>query len=410
MINAERLKQHYEAQSQFGKIAETGICRPAHSPEEKNVFELAASWMQEAGMKTRIDNFGNLIGRLEGTNPDLPVLMMGSHLDTQPYGGRFDGIAGVLSAIEAVTALTEKGIKPERSIEVISFADEEGWRFNKGLFGSRGITGKYEEGELDRADGDGITRRQALLDFGCDITKFKESEYKPGSIHCFLELHIEQGPVLDNTNQPLGIVSGISGPLWLTVKLKGMAGHAGSVPMNMRKDALLGAAKIIVALNEIATQDPTAPTVGTSGSLNVFPNSRNIIAEEVVFTLDLRDIVQSRRDEREKELREKIDAIAKAHGLQYEISVDTDSEPRYCAQWIKDIIRSESTDMGLNIPELMSGPFHDALALSYFCDYAMIFVRSKDGISHNPKEYSSYEDLAMGAELLYRTMLRILEK
>ena len=136
-------------------------------------------------MTTRIDNFGNLIGSKEGSNPSLPVLMMGSHLDSQPDGGRFDGVAGVLCAIEAVTTLHENGIQHERSIEVISFADEEGWRFNKGLFGSRGILGKLEEGELSRADKDGITREQALLDFGCDITKFKESEYKPGSIFCF---------------------------------------------------------------------------------------------------------------------------------------------------------------------------------------------------------------------------------
>ena len=409
-INALRLQHHIEAQSLIGKIGDTGLCRPAHSPEEKAVFNLASKWMQEAGMTTHIDNFGNLIGRLKGSDPDLPVLMMGSHLDTQPYGGRFDGVAGVLSAIEAVTTLTEQGIKPKRSIEVISFADEEGWRFNKGLFGSRGILAKLEDGELQRADKDGITRQQALIDFGCDITRFKDSEYQPGSIHCFLELHIEQGPVLDNTNQPVGIVSGISGPLWWTVKLKGMAGHTGSVPMRMRRDPMLGAAEIIIALNEIVTQDASAPTVGSVASMQVFPNSRNIIPEEVVFTLDLRDIEQARRDAYEQQLRERIEAIATKRQLVYEISEDTNSEPRYCAQWLKDIIRKQTLLLGLDTPELMSGPFHDALALSYACDYAMIFVRSKDGISHNPKEFSSWDDLALGAEVLYGTMLDVLER
>src|SRR5436190_13512033 len=138
-INAGRLQRHFEAMSLIGKIGETGTCRPTMTPLEKQGFELAGTWMQEAGMKTRIDNFGNLVGRLPGSNPALPVLMMGSHLDSQPYGGRFDGVAGVLCAIEAVTTLTENGIIPERSIDVISFADEEGWRFNKGIFGSRGI-------------------------------------------------------------------------------------------------------------------------------------------------------------------------------------------------------------------------------------------------------------------------------
>ncbi len=409
IINATRLQQHFEAMSLIGKIGETGTCRPAHSPLEKEAFELAASWMQQAGMQTHVDNFGNLIGRLEGTDPSLPVLIMGSHLDSQPYGGRFDGVAGVLCAIEVVKTISENNIEHKQSIEVISFADEEGWRFNKGLFGSRGILGKLEEGELQRTDKDGITREQALKDFGCDISKFKDSEYKPSGIFCFLELHIEQGPVLDTGGKPIGVVSGISGPLWLTVKLKGMAGHAGSVPMPLRKDALLGAAEITLALNEIVTQVPGAPTVGTVATMNVFPASRNIIAEEVSFTIDLRDIDLQRRNLYEKQLREKITAITEKHSLSYEIMEDTNSEPRYCAGWIKEIIHEQCKALQLDAPELMSGPFHDAMALSYACDYAMIFVRCKDGISHNPLEYASYEDLAKGAQVMYGTVLEILK-
>ena len=409
-INATRLQQHFEAMSLIGKIGETGTCRPTMTASEKQGFDLAASWMQEAGMETRIDNFGNLIGRLKGVDDTLPVLMMGSHLDSQPYGGRFDGVAGVLCAIEVVKTLTQNNITPQRSIEVISFADEEGWRFNKGLFGSRGILGKLEEGELQRTDKDGITREQALKDFGCDITKFKESEYKPGSIFCFLELHIEQGPILDIAKKPIGIVSGISGPLWLTVTLKGQAGHTGSVPMPLRKDALLGAAEIIVALNAIATQDANAPTVGTVATINVFPASRNIIAEEAVFTVDLRDIDLDRRHRYEKQLMDKIESITKKHQLTYTIKEDTNSEPRYCADWIKSIIKNNCEALQLDAPELMSGPFHDALALSYACDYGMIFVRCKDGISHNPLEYASYEDLALGAEVMYGTVVDILKK
>ena len=408
-INAERLQQHFEAMSLIGKIGETGTCRPTLTALEKEGFELAASWMKEAGMKTHIDNFGNLIGRLDGKNASLPVLMMGSHLDSQPYGGRFDGVAGVLCAIEVVKTLLENNIIPERSIEVVSFADEEGWRFNKGLFGSRGILGKLEEGELERKDKDGITREQALKDFGCDPIKFKESEYARGSIFCFLELHIEQGPVLDIAKKPIGVVSGISGPLWLTVKLKGMAGHTGSVPMPLRKDALLGAAEIIIAVNEIATQAPGEPTVGTVATINVFPASRNIIAEEAVFTVDLRDIDLDRRNRYEKQLRERIEAITKKHQLTYTISEDTNSEPRYCADWIKKIIHEECNVLKLDQIELMSGPFHDSLALSYACDYGMIFVRCKDGISHNPLEYASYEDLSLGTEVLYGTVLKILK-
>lgn len=409
-INPSRLQQHFEAMSLIGKIGETGTNRPAHSQDEKKAFALAASWMEEAGMKTHIDNFGNLIGRLEGKDPSLPVLMMGSHLDSQPYGGRFDGVAGVLCAIEVVKTLTENNIQPERSIDVISFADEEGWRFNKGLYGSKGILGKLDPEDIERKDKDGISRRQALIEFGCDPEKAAEDEYTPGSIFCFLELHIEQGPVLDIGNKPIGVVSGISGPIWWTVKLKGMAGHAGSVPMPLRKDALLGAAEITVALHEIATQLPGAPTVGTVGTMNVFPASRNIIAEEVSFTIDLRDIDVERRNVYEKQLRLKIDEISKKYSLEYSISEDFVSEPRYCADWLKEIIHAECTALNLDAPELMSGPFHDALTLSYACDYGMIFVRCKDGISHNPLEFASYEDLALGTEVLYGTVLQVLNK
>lgn len=409
-INKARLQAHFEAMNYIGKIGETGTCRPAHSILEKEAFHLAAGWMEKAGMTTHIDHFGNLIGKLAGKNPALPVLMMGSHLDSQPYGGRYDGVAGVLCAIEVVTTLTENKIIPDRSIEVVSFADEEGWRFNKGLFGSRGILGKLEEGELQRADKNGITREQALVEFGCEITKFKDAEYAPNSIYCFLELHIEQGPILDSTNKPIGVVSGISGPLWWTVKLTGMAGHTGSVPMPMRKDALVGAAKIIVALNEIVSRNPNAPTVGSVGTIQLFPSSRNIIPQEVTFTVDLRDIDLNRRNRYEKELRDEIEAITTLHGLTYEIVEDTNSEPRYCADWIKDIIHGACNQLKLNAPELMSGPFHDALALSYACDYGMIFIRCKDGISHNPLEYASYEDLALGTEVLYETVVKILEK
>lgn len=409
-INAARLQAHFEAMSLIGKIGETGTCRPTMTSLEKEAFQLAAGWMQDAGMQTKIDAFGNLIGRLEGKNPSLPVLMMGSHLDSQPYGGRFDGVAGVLCAIEVLQAMKEDGIHPERSIHVISFADEEGWRFNKGLFGSRGILGKLEPGELDRTDKDGITREQALRDFGGDPARFSESEYQPGSIHCFLELHIEQGPILDWSNKPIGVVSGISGPLWLTVKLKGMAGHAGSVPMAMRRDAMVGAAEIVVALNKIATQVPGAPTVGTVGTMQVFPASRNIIPEEVTFTVDLRDIDLDRRNRYEKQLRDEMAAIAAKHQLSISISEDTNSAPRYCADWIKAIIHEECNKRNLDAPELMSGPFHDAMALSYACDYGMIFVRCKDGISHNPLEYSSYEDLALGADVLYGTVQQVLSR
>jgi allantoate deiminase len=406
-INRERLQQRIEALAQIGKIGETGVCRLALSPEDRAGVELVKRWMEEAGLTTRIDHFGNLIGRLEGGQPDAPVLMIGSHIDSQPYGGRFDGTIGVLGGLETVQTMIENGFQPERPIEVVAFCDEEGCRFQKGLFGSRGILGQVEAEELERTDKNGISRRQALIDFGCDPERLADSVYPAGAIGAYLGLHIEQGPVLDQAGQPVGIVTGISGPLWWTVEFAGFAGHAGSVPMSMRRDALVGAAKVIAALNKIASQDPNAPTVGTVGHLEVFPDSRNIIPERVRFSIDLRDIDLDRRNRREAELREVIEQTAVECGLAYTITEDTNSEPRYCAEWIKAVMREESKRMGLTPPELMSGPFHDALALSYACEYGMIFVRCKDGISHNPQEYASPEDIALGTELLYRTALRM---
>ncbi|WP_420850808.1 M20 family metallo-hydrolase [Paenibacillus aceris] len=410
-INAARLHQHIQELAQIGKIGETGVCRLALSKEDREGVELVKAWMEEAGMEAHIDPFANLIGRLKGNNPDAPGLMLGSHIDSQPYGGRFDGAIGVLGAIEVVQSLVDSGITPECDIEVVAFCDEEGCRFNKGLFGVRGMTGKLEANELERTDKNGITRREALMQFGCNPADFEDYVFQQGRIGTFLELHIEQGPILESLDAPIGIVTGISGPLWLTVEMTGFAGHAGSVPMSMRRDALLGSAKIIVALNELVQQVPGAPTVGTVGSLTVFPDSRNIIPEKVSFTIDLRDIDLSRRNALETELLSVIENVSREHGLTYTIREDTNSEPRYCAGWIMESLREEAGAMGISPPELMSGPFHDSLAMSYVCDYGMIFVRCLEGISHNPKEYATPEDITLGTELLYRTARRIaLEK
>ncbi|MGO4547001.1 M20 family metallo-hydrolase [Paenibacillus sp. 2TAB23] len=408
-INEKRLHERIYALGQIGRIGDTGVCRLALSHEDREGVRLVQAWMAEAGMETFIDPFGNLIGVLEGVDKEAPVLMLGSHIDSQPYGGRYDGVIGVLGAIEAVQTMVEAGIKPSANIEVVAFCDEEGCRFNKGLFGVRGMTGRLEQGELARTDKNGVTRREALLGFGCDPAAFAGYAFEEGRIGTFLELHIEQGPILEALGEPVGIVSGISGPVWWTVEMTGFAGHAGSVPMPMRQDALVGCAKIIVGLNELASSDPDAPTVGTVGSLSVFPDSRNIIPEKVSFTVDFRDIDVTRRDSLENRLIALMDSTCAEHGLTYTIREDTRSDPRYCAPRLRTLLREQAALMGLAPPELMSGPFHDALIMSYVCDYGMIFVRCKDGISHNPKEFSSEKDIALGVELLYQTALRLTE-
>ncbi|MGM0852865.1 MAG: M20 family metallo-hydrolase [Bacillota bacterium] len=406
-INRERLKRHLEELAEIGKIGETGVCRLAHSKEDRQAVEVVRGWMEEAGLKAKIDGFGNLIGRIEGDDKDKPILMLGSHIDSQSYGGRFDGTAGALGAIEVIHSMKDNGIVPDRTIEVICFSDEEGCRFNKGVFGVRAIAGMLEEGELDRKDKMGVTRREALKEFGVEPNVTASPVYQKGEIAAFLELHIEQGPVLEEKGKPVGIVSGISGPIWLTVTLEGFAGHAGSVPMTMRQDALVGASEIIRKFDDLVKREGTETTVGTVGSMQVFPNSRNIIAEKVEFTVDLRDIDVESRTKLEEKLYQIIEETASGYNLKYEIKEDTRSEPRYCADWIKDIMREEDEKLGLDSPTLMSGPFHDALFMSYISDYGMIFVRCEKGISHNPLEFAEMDDIEKGVELLYATALRI---
>jgi allantoate deiminase len=406
-INGERFKQHLEELAEIGKIGETGVCRLAHSKEDRRAVEVVKGWMEEAGLTTKIDGFGNLIGRVEGSQSDKPILILGSHIDSQPYGGRFDGTAGALGAIEVVHSMKENGITPQRTIEVICFSDEEGCRFNKGIFGVRGIAGMLEEGELERKDKQGVTRREALKEFGVEPDLSQSPVYQKGDIAAFLELHIEQGPVLEQKKKPVGIVSGISGPIWLTVTLEGFAGHAGSVPMPMRQDALLGASDIIRKFDDLVKREGTETTVGTVGSMQVFPNSRNIIAEKVEFTVDLRDIDLAARTQIEEKLYKIIEESAAEYKMKVEIKEDTRSEPRYCADWIKDIMKEEDGKLGFDSPTLMSGPFHDALIMSYISDYGMIFVRCEKGISHNPLEFAEMGDIQKGVELLYNTAVRI---
>ncbi|BCB02583.1 M20 family metallo-hydrolase [Bacillus sp. KH172YL63] len=406
-INRDRLKRHLEELAEIGKIGETGVCRLAHSKEDRQGVELVKGWMEDAGLTSRIDGFGNLIGKIEGTDKDKPILVLGSHIDSQPYGGRFDGTAGALGAIEVIHSMKDNGISPERTIEVICFSDEEGSRFNKGIFGVRALAGMLEEGELERKDKSGVTRREALKEFGVETDLTASPVYKKGDIEAFLELHIEQGPVLEEKGKPVGIVSGISGPIWLTVTLEGFAGHSGSVPMTMRQDALLGASDIIRKFDGLVKAEGTDTTVGTVGSMQVFPNSRNIIAEKVEFTVDLRDIDLEARNHLEQMLYKIIEESAAAYDLTYDIKEDTRSEPRYCADWIKMIMKEEDEKLGFQSPTLMSGPFHDALIMSYISDYGMIFVRCEKGISHNPLEFAEMDDIEKGVELLYATALRI---
>jgi allantoate deiminase len=409
-IDRQRLETRMAQLSEVGATGVPGeICRLALSKEYRDVVDLASKWMQEAGMSIRMDDFGNLFGRTTALDSDAPPIMLGSHIDSQPHGGRFDGAIGVLGAIEVVQSLRDANYELTQPIEVVAFCDEEGPRWGKGMFGSRGMVGLVDPSEIEDKDQDGISRGDALRQFGCDPEKWNASVRKPGDIRCYLELHIEQGPYLESQQVPIGVVTGIAGPLWQRFELTGFAGHAGTVPMHMRKDAMLGCAMIALKVKEICSKGPDIPLVGNVGYVELWPGTVNAVPGKATFTLDLRDPNESRRDEAEKLIHAEAYRIAESLGLQLKITDDLRAKPKPCASHLIEIMQEAANNMQEQftlspIPQLASGAFHDATALADITDIGMIFVRCKEGISHQPEEFADIEDIAMGTELLFRTV------
>jgi len=406
-INGERLYTRIMELGEIGKNTYNGVHRLALSNEDKQAQILVTRWMEEAGMTVSHDHFGNLIGRKEGKSPHLPVVMIGSHIDSVRNGGRFDGVIGVLAGIEIVQALSDARVEHHHPIEVVAFCEEEGSRFNDGLFGSRGMVGKLTREDFNKVDENSLTRFEALKTFGFGINpdKFKESVRTSEEIKLYLEMHIEQGPYLDTTNQSVGIVRGIAGPAWYTIKLQGTAGHAGTVPMNLRHDPLAGAAEVIGEIEKLCKAEVEQQTVGTVGILQVFPGSSNVIPSEVEFSLDLRDLNLSRRNKVFNEIEEKLNQVCKERGLSYNIESNMQVDPVECSNEVVDVLCEVSQSMGINAPLMVSGAGHDAMLLAEITEIGMVFVRCTDGISHNPKEWAEMDDIVNGTRILYETVL-----
>jgi len=407
-ISKERLKTHIEQLGEIGKTSDNGVQRLALSKEDREATLMVSEWMKEAGLTVRHDHFGNLIGRKEGQNPSLPPVMIGSHIDSVRNGGKFDGVIGVLAGIEIVQAISESHIVHEHPVEVVAFCEEEGSRFNDGLFGSRGMVGKVRKEDLQIVDDNYVTRYDALQTFGFGINpdSIDQSVRKPGDVKQYFELHIEQGPFLEKNHYPIGIVSGIAGPSWFKVKLTGEAGHAGTVPMRLRKDPMIGAAEVIKEVETLCMNDPDAATVGTVGRINAFPGGSNIIPEYVEFSLDVRDIDLERRNYVIQKVEEKIKQVCKARGLVYEIERNMAADPVKCSNNLIDSLTATCKDLGIEAPVMVSGAGHDAMFLAEITEIGMVFVRCRDGISHQPKEWAEIDDIVLGTNLLYETVLK----
>jgi allantoate deiminase len=405
LINSERLWSRLQLLSEIGKTETNGVTRLSFTHEERAAKDLVASFMKEAGLSVREDEVGNLIGRKEGLNPDAPVVLTGSHVDSVFNGGNFDGPLGVLAAVEALQVMNEQGIETEHPIEVLAFSDEEGARFSFGMIGSRGIAGTLTQEDLQNKDQQGVTITEAFTAYGLKPEELHKAALKPEEVKAYVELHIEQGKVLEGQNLSTGIVSGLAGPLWLKFILEGEAGHAGATPMTIRHDALSAAAKVMLVIEREAAK--TGTTVGTVGQVQVLPGGINIIPGRVEFSLDLRDISETVRDEVEKNIREQAQQICEAQGVKLTIEGLQRVAPAPCSFIVRNAAKDAFEKLGLETYYLPSGAGHDGMQLMDLCPMGMIFIRSKNGISHDPAEWSSKEDCTDGANVLYHTVLNL---
>ena len=368
------------------------------SPEHRAAGEKILGWMREAGMTAAFDALGNVVGRYEGKTPHAPALMTGSHMDSVRNAGRYDGIFGVLCPIECVRRLNAAGKRLPFAIEVIAFADEEGVRFSATLLGSHALSGTFDQAWLDKKDAAGITMREALKTFGGDPDAI--ASLKRDRPLAFVEVHIEQGPVLLTEGLPLGVVTAIAGGSRYAVDVTGLAGHAGTVPMGLRRDALAGAAEMVLAAERIALGMPG--TVATVGRIDAKPGAINVIPGDVRFTLDARAGRDAPRKELEKALLSAFKEIAARRALKVEFTHMLELSAALCAPWLMDQFAASIKRHGIAERRLPSGAGHDAMAIAPVADIAMLFVRcGNGGISHHPDETMTAEDAALAADVLH---------
>ncbi|AQQ53972.1 M20 family metallo-hydrolase [Planococcus lenghuensis] len=399
-VNGERLAKRFASLAEIG-VSEQRFWRPGYSADEKKAKELVKEWMREAGFHVREDGAGNVIGRLEGKNAEAKAIASGSHVDSVPNGGHFDGPLGVLAALEVAEAWRETGYQPEKPYELLIFSDEEGSRFNSGLSGSMAMTGEADLDEFTAlTDFNGTSFEQVLTEYGSSLEGYRKAKRDiTEELELFVELHIEQGKKLEQEQQPVGIVSGIAGPAWLEVVFTGEAGHAGNTPMRGRKDPLVAAAAFIQRVAELpATISDTA--VATVGKLDVSPNGTNVIPQEVKLIVDLRDIHEEPRDQLLEAVRQEANRISKSSGVAAKLSQKTKIKPIPVEEKWQSQLSESLRKFNITPIRIPSGAGHDAMILGRHIAVAMLFARSRDGISHNPREWTSLNDCVTAAHIL----------
>lgn len=399
LSDPQRLQTLIDGLNQFNATPDKGTTRLTYSPEFRQASDYLRGQMEAAALVVREDAVGNLIGRLEGKNPQLAPVLIGSHFDSVPNGGKFDGQAGVIAAIEIALQLKERGLTPERPIEFIAMIEEEGTRFGGGLLASRIMTGKVDlDALLDYADDEGILFRDAMQNYGLDPLKVHEAVREAGSVHAFLELHIEQGPVLETSGDDVAIVDRVVGLGQLKATFRGQAGHAGTTPMNARRDALVGAVTALAQLPDLARTSGDGAVL-TVGKMEVHPGGANVVPDRVVFTADIRapkeSVVRALLDQAR-------DIIERAGGN--DLSVDVEQQiyiaPVPLSAHIHERLQFHADALGLKSRTMVSGAGHDAMIMADFAPTGLVFVPSRNGISHAPEEWTDYDQLAKGVDLL----------
>jgi N-carbamoyl-L-amino-acid hydrolase len=401
-VNTLRLNERIDRLAGFGGTGDGGVHRVAFSSEDIASRGYLMDLMKEAGLEVRIDEAGNIIGRREGKESDLPVIMAGSHSDTVPHGGRFDGSAGVLSAIEAAQVLHENGLTTRHPLEIVIFTDEEG-----GLVGSRAMTGTITPEALGESTHSGKIVREGVRLLGGNPEAIGRAARPEGSLRAFIELHIEQGAILDSRGIDIGVVEGIVGINWWDVYIEGFANHAGTTPMDARNDALLSAAHLIIAVNRIATETPGSQ-VGTVGRIEAAPGAPNVISDKVTMSLEIRDLSAAKIQELFVRIQAEADSIAERFGTPITFDpIDATAVPAPTDPDIRRLISEAAEDLGLSSQLMPSGAGHDAQDMARIVPTGMIFVPSIGGISHSPKERSTPAQLVNGANVLLQTLLKI---
>jgi len=402
-VNGARLNQHITALSEFGKNPQGGVSRVAYSEADARGREYVMGLMRAAKLDISVDAAGNIIGRRSAANNDdsLRPILFGSHIDSVPEGGNYDGAVGSLGAIEVAQTLFENNVALRHPIEVVIFQNEEG-----GLIGSEAMIGALTEKELDLTNRSGKTVREGIGFLGGDLSKLPAIKRAKGSIAAYLELHIEQGGTLEAEHIDIGVVEGIVGINWWDVTIEGFANHAGTTAMNNRQDALLAAAKFIEAVNRVVTSVP-GRQVGTVGRIQTLPGAPNVIPGKVVCSLELRDLDGAKIQMLYREIRAEADQIAQTSKVRFDFKELNANIPAPTDPRIRAIIDRSAKELGLTTKQMPSGAGHDAQDMARIGPVGMIFIPSIGGISHSPKEFSRSKDIENGVNVLLQTLLKV---